>query len=64
MYMCNPRKSMTLNGRLEDITYTMQIDMSNTQIQAFNIEDGILSSDSNFFLILIKFLGISRKIVQ
>lgn len=64
MYMCNPRKSMTLNGRLEDITYTMQIDMSNTQIQAFNIEDGILSSDGNFFLILIKFLGISRKIVQ
>lgn len=64
MYMCNPRKSMTLNGRLEDITYTMQIDMSNTQIQAFNIEDGILSSDGNFFLILIKFLDISGKIVQ
>lgn len=47
LYMCNPRKSMTLKGRLDDITYTMQIDMSNTEIQAFNIEDGILSSDVN-----------------
>lgn len=64
-YMCNPRKSMTLNGRLDDITYTMQIDMSNTEIQAFNIEDGILSSDGIFFLlILIKFLAISRHLVQ
>lgn len=65
LYMCNPRKSMTLNGRLDDITYTMQIDMSNTEIQAFNIEDGILSSDGIFFLlILIKFLAISRHLVQ
>lgn len=65
LYICNPRKSMTLNGRLDDITYTMQIDMSNTEIQAFNIEDGILSSDGIFFLlILIKFLAISRHLVQ
>lgn len=65
LYMCNPRKSMTLKGRLDDITYTMQIDMSNTEIQAFNIEDGILSSDGVFFLlILIKFLAISRHLVQ
>lgn len=42
---------MTLNGKLENITYTMRIDMSNTEIQAFNIEDGILSSAGKFISI-------------
>lgn len=49
LYMCNPPKRMTLSRKLEDITYTMYIDMFNTEIQAFNIQDGILSSDGKFF---------------
>lgn len=48
LYMCNPPKRMTLSRKLEDITYTMYIDMFNTEIQAFNIQDGILSSDVSF----------------
>lgn len=40
---------MILNGTLEGITYTMIMDMSNTEIQAFNIKDGILSSNSKVF---------------
>lgn len=55
LYMCNPRKSMTLNGKLENITYTMRIDMSNTEIQAFNIEDGILSSAGKFISFQLNF---------
>lgn len=44
LYICNPPKKMTLSGTLEGVTYTMYIDMSNTEIQAFDIQDGILSS--------------------
>lgn len=44
LYICNPPKKMTLSGTLGSVTYTMYIDMSNTEIQAFNIQDGILSS--------------------
>lgn len=45
LFLCNPPNKMILNGTLEGITYTMIMDMSNTEIQAFNIKDGILSSN-------------------
>lgn len=49
LFLCNPPNRMILNGTLEGITYTMIMDMSNTEIQAFNIKDGILSSNSKVF---------------
>ena len=51
LFHCTSSQRMTLTGKLEDIEYTMQMDMSNTQIQAFNIKDGNLSSDGRLFLI-------------
>ncbi|XP_062602256.1 uncharacterized protein LOC134263914 [Saccostrea cucullata] len=45
LYRCISPQRMTLTGELEDITYTMLMDMSGVQIQAFNIENGTLSTD-------------------
>lgn len=49
LFLCNPPTRMILNGTQEGITYTMYMDMSNMEIQAFNIKDGILSSNSKVF---------------
>lgn len=45
LFKCNSSQRITLNGKLEDTIYTMYMDMSNTQIQAFDIMDGNLSSN-------------------
>lgn len=50
MFLCNPTTRLTLKGLLEDITYTMYMDMSNTEIHAFGIKDGILGVDGKLFL--------------
>lgn len=42
LFLRNPPNKMILNGTLEDVTYKMTMDMSNTEIQAFDIKDGIL----------------------
>lgn len=49
LFLRNPPNKMILNGTLEDVTYKMTMDMSNTEIQAFDIKDGILSSNSKVF---------------
>ncbi|XP_062594160.1 lysosome-associated membrane glycoprotein 1-like [Saccostrea cucullata] len=45
LYRCDSSQRMTLTGDLEGTTYTMNMDMSNVQIQAFNIKNGKLSTD-------------------
>ncbi|XP_061194790.1 uncharacterized protein LOC133202950 [Saccostrea echinata] len=45
LYQCESTQRMTLTGELEGTTYTMNMDMSNVQIQAFNIKNGNLSID-------------------
>ncbi|XP_048746426.2 lysosome-associated membrane glycoprotein 1-like [Ostrea edulis] len=45
LYECNSPQKITLTGDLEGVTYSLVLDMSNTQIQAFNIQGGNLSSD-------------------
>lgn len=45
LFKCNSSQRITLNGKLGDTIYTMYMDMSNTQIQAFDIVDGNLSSN-------------------
>lgn len=49
LFLRNPPNKMILNGTLEDVTYKMTMGMSNTEIQAFDIKDGILSSNSKMF---------------
>lgn len=49
LFLRNPPNKMILNGTLEDVTYKMTKGMSNTEIQAFDIKDGILSSNSKMF---------------
>lgn len=49
MFLCNPPRRMTLEGSQGSLTYKMYMDMSNTEIQAFGIKDGILSSDGRLF---------------
>ncbi|XP_062602274.1 uncharacterized protein LOC134263934 [Saccostrea cucullata] len=44
LYQCESTQRMTLTGVLEGTTYTMDMDMSNVQIQAFNITNGKLST--------------------
>lgn len=45
LYECNSPQKITLTGDLEGVNYSLVLDMSNTQIQAFNILGGNLSSD-------------------
>ncbi|XP_062606827.1 lysosome-associated membrane glycoprotein 2-like [Saccostrea cucullata] len=45
LYQCLSPQRMTLNGVLEGTTYTLFMDMSSVQIQAFNIENGTISTD-------------------
>ncbi|XP_061194379.1 lysosome-associated membrane glycoprotein 1-like [Saccostrea echinata] len=45
LYMCKSTQRVTLNGQLGGVTYTLYIDMSNVQIQAFDIQNGNLSTD-------------------
>lgn len=45
LFRCNSPQRITLTGTLEKTKYTMYMDMSNTQIQAFGIKDGNLSTD-------------------
>ncbi|XP_062596096.1 uncharacterized protein LOC134257513 isoform X1 [Saccostrea cucullata] len=45
LYQCNANQIVTLTGALEGTTYTMFMDMSSVQIQAFNIKNGKLSTD-------------------
>lgn len=49
LFQCNSIQTLTLNGTLKDTTYTMYMDMTNTQIQAFDIKNGKLSSDGELF---------------
>lgn len=64
LFHCTSSQRMTLTGKLEDIEYTMQMDMSNTQIQAFNIKDGNLSSDGRLFLIQPSILLFLDPVIQ
>lgn len=50
IFLCNLTTRLTLKGLLEDITYTMYMDMSNTEIHAFGIKDEILGVDGKLFL--------------
>jgi hypothetical protein len=45
LYKCNSPQKMTLTGEYEGVTYSLDLEMSNTQIQAFNIQNGNLSTD-------------------
>lgn len=45
LFKCSSSQRITLNGTFSGTTYTMYMDMSNTQIQAFDIVDGNLSSN-------------------
>lgn len=45
LFQCNSIQILTLNGTLKDTTYIMYMDMTNTQIQAFDMKNGKLSSD-------------------
>ncbi|XP_062613761.1 uncharacterized protein LOC134275495 [Saccostrea cucullata] len=45
LYQCIPPQRITLIGELEDTIYTMDMDMSGVQIQAFNIRNGKLSTN-------------------
>uniref|UniRef100_K1QFG4 Uncharacterized protein n=1 Tax=Magallana gigas TaxID=29159 RepID=K1QFG4_MAGGI len=49
LFNCSSLQRIILNGTLEKTTYTMYMDMSNTQIQAFDIMDGNLSSNDNAY---------------
>lgn len=45
LFQCSSPQRMTMTGDLDGVTYTMYMDMSNTQIQAFGVKDGNLSTD-------------------
>lgn len=58
MFLCNPRTHLKLKGLLEDITNTMYMDMSNTEIHAFDIKDVIFGVDGTLFLFKLCFTAL------